>query len=145
MIQAAAGYERAFRRVPYNADYAFRAGRALLYASRDARPALSRAIAADPTRAGYWVTRAKAEDASPTPDFARVRADYEQALRIDPNNVDVRLDFAAVLARQGDANAARVQYESALAYNDKLHPDEPKRLKPARLGEIRRALAALPR
>jgi hypothetical protein len=147
--RAAEGFGRALAAVPYNADYAFRAARALLFAEDPRRsadkilPTLDRAVALDPIRPEYWLSRANAEALRPTPDPARLRAGYDRALRLDPNNVQARLDYAAVLRRLGDAAGARDQYAAALRYNDLLSPDEPKRLPPARLDEVRKTLAEL--
>ena len=144
---AADHFARAAERVPFNADYAFRAARAALaHPAADPAPALTwldRAIAADPNRPQYWLHRAYARLRTRSPDVAAVRADYEQALRLDPNNVDVRLEYAEVLRRFGDPAAAAEQYRLALHYNDLLSPDEPKRLPPARVDEVKRAVAEL--
>jgi tetratricopeptide (TPR) repeat protein len=148
--RAADDFERALGTVPYNADYAFRAARALLFAP-DPRPhtdrvirLLDRAVALDPTRAEYWLSRANAEFLRPSPDAALVRRGYERALRLDPNSVQSRLDYAALLTRLGDSSGARDQYEAALRQNDLLSPDEPKRLPPAKLEQIRKAISDLP-
>jgi tetratricopeptide (TPR) repeat protein len=147
--RAADDFERALSTVPYNADYAFRAARALLFGP-DPRPQADRvirlldgAVALDPNRAEYWLSRANAELLRPTPDAALVRRGYERALRLDPNNVQVRLDYAAMLTRLGDPSGARDQYEAALRQNDLLSPDEPKRLPPAKLEEVRKAISDL--
>jgi hypothetical protein len=72
-----------------------------------------------------------------------MRRGYEQALRLDPNSVQVRLDYAALLRRLGDAAGARGQYEAALRYNDLLSPDEPKRLSAEKVEQVRKAVAEL--
>jgi thioredoxin-like negative regulator of GroEL len=79
----------------------------------------------------------------PAPDPARARADFERTIRLDPNNVQVRLDYARLLAALGDRTAAADQYRAALRFNDLLHPDEPKRLRPEELREVEKALAGL--
>lgn len=144
---ATSQFERALAIVPYNADYAFRAARAALADPRQADPSyavgmLDRAIALDPYRPQYWLHRAYARPRDRSPDAAAIRADYEAALRLDPNNVDVRIEYADVLRRFGDS-AAAAQYREALRYNDLLSPDEPKRLSPPKLNEILRAIAEL--
>jgi O-antigen ligase len=142
-------FDRALSAVPYDADYAFRAARALLFAEDPRRraekifPLLDRAIATDPDRADYWLARANAEGLRPVPDLARLRAGYDAALRLDPNNVQVRLDYATMLRRLGDAAGARGQYAEALRYDDLLSPDEPKRLPPEKVAEVRNAIADL--
>jgi tetratricopeptide (TPR) repeat protein len=146
---AAGAYERALGAVPYNADYAYRAGRALLFSPDPRRHAdrifalLDRAAATNASRPEYWLSRADSETLRPSPDAARVRAGYEKAIRLDPNNVQVRLDYASLLRRFGDPAAAREQYAAALRYNDLLNPDEPKRLPPEKVDEVRKAMAEL--
>ena len=149
-MQSSSAFERALAAVPYNADYAFRAARALLAephptAGPRALPLLDRAIHLDPNRPQYWLHRAYARLRTPTPNPQGVRADYEQALRLDPNNVDVRLEYADVLRRLGDPAAAAGQYREALRYNDLLHPDEPKRLAPKKVEEVRATLREMER
>ena len=146
--QATSHYSRALETVGYNADYAFRAARSAWMGpppgnTPEALMMLDTAIGLDPNRPQYWLHRANARLRSPAPDAAAVRADYERALRLDPNNVDTRLEYAEVLSRLGDRAAAAEQYRQALRYNDLLAPDEPKRLPPKRLETIRAALSAL--
>jgi len=142
-------FGRALSAVPYNADYAFRAARALLFADDPRRRSdrifalLDRAIATDPDRADYWISRANAEGLRQVPDPVRLRSGYDAALRLDPNNVQVRLDYATMLRRLGDTAAARQQYSEALRYDDLLSPDEPKRLPPEKVAEVRKMIAEL--
>jgi hypothetical protein len=146
MPAAADHFGRAMDWVPFNADYAFRTGRALLF-DRDPRlgdaavDLFGRAIALDPNRPQYRLYRAYARLRGPNPDVAAVRADYEQALRLDPNNVDVRLEFADVLRRFNDPARAAQEYREALRYNDLLPPDEIKRLPPQRVEAVKRKIA----
>jgi hypothetical protein len=144
---AAAGYGRALAAVPYNGDYAYRAGRALLLAP-DPRPwadrilaLLDRATTLDPNRPDYWLSRANAELLRPAPDPRRIREGYDRALAIDPNNVQVRLEYASMLRRLGDDTGALAQLREALRYNALLSPDEPKRLPPERVAEVEKIIA----
>jgi len=57
--------------------------------------------------------------------------------------VQVRLDYATMLRRLGDAAGARRQYAEALRYDDLLSPDEPKRLPPEKVAEVRKMIAEL--
>ena len=147
--RASAAYEQSLGAVPCNADYAFRAGRALLFSPDPRRHVdrilslLDRAVALNPNRAEYWLSRADSEFLRPSPDPHLVRAGYDHALRLDPNSVQIRLDYAGLLRRLGDRGGARDQFSAALRYNDLLNPDEPKRLPPARVNEVRRAIAEL--
>lgn len=146
--QATYHFEQALRCVGYNADYAFRAAGAGLANRNAANPRepielLSRAISLDPNRPQYWLHRAYARLRLPSPDAQAVRADYQHALRLDPNNVDVRIEYGETLRRFGDRAAAAAQYREALRYNDLLNPDEPKRLPQRKVDEIGRAIAEL--
>jgi thioredoxin-like negative regulator of GroEL len=132
--------------VPYNADYPFRAARAMLFAGRPApevESMLDIAVARDPTGIGYYLTRAHVEMRQPQPDVEQVRKDYDRVLSLNPNDVQTRLNYAAWLADRGLAHDAVAQYRTALKKHAGLHPDEPKRLPPERLGEIEARVADL--
>jgi O-antigen ligase len=144
--EATGHFERAMDLVPFNADYAFRAGRATLFDPdpRQAAAAVAlfdRAIARDPNRPQYWLHRAYARLRAPGPDAAAVKADYQQALRLDPNNVDMRLEYADILRRFNDPAGAAREYREALRYNDLLSSDEIKRLPPQRVEDVKRKIA----
>ena len=104
---------------------------------------LDRPVAANPMNPKYYRVRAEYEMAGQSPDAIRVRQDYEAALRIDPNSVDMRLEYADALARLGQNADARREYETALSYNDRLDPKEPKRLDAAKLAEVREKIQRL--
>ena len=144
---AVRGYRAAFDKVPYNADYAFRAARAMIIAQypRDqTRAMLDVAAGVDPTSVPYRLTRAQFElHGAPQVDERRVVDNYEAVFALNPNDVRLRLEYAAVLERLGRGDEALEQYRLALKYDDGLHPDEPKRLKPDRLAEVERRIEAL--
>jgi tetratricopeptide (TPR) repeat protein len=134
--------------VPYNGEYAFRAGRILgsgedAAAAEQARAAFDAAIRANPLSAAYHATRAEFESHQPQPDPARVRNDFERCLAIDPENVQTRLAYAQVLEALHFAGDAREQYEKALWYNDQLADDEIERLSAAKVAAIRANIARL--
>ncbi len=143
---AADDYQDAFKAVPYNGDYAFREAQALLYAGvsgdRTAK-SLDQAIAADPLNVGYYVTRAEFNRRSPQPNAERVLADLRKAVALNPNEVQTRITLADALAGFGRKAEARAAYEESLKYNELLHPDEPKRLNPAGLADVRRKIDGL--
>ncbi|HEU4598258.1 MAG TPA: hypothetical protein VFS26_00800, partial [Solirubrobacterales bacterium] len=73
-------------------------------------------------------------------------ADYRRALELNPNEVSLHLEFADVLRSfdtPQDRAAARAEYEAALRYNEQLPANEPKRLKPERVAEIKKAIDEL--
>ena len=143
---AAEAYRAAAAAVPYNGDYPFRQARALYHAGAPPevwRQAFAAAIEANPAHAGYWSARANHEAGLPQPDAGRVRADYEQALALDPANVPMRLRFAAAIEKLGAPGQARVQYERALWFNDQLEPEDAERLPPAELRQIEERIRQL--
>ena len=109
-----------------NADYAFRA--ALISPPSQVRARIGEAVRENPTAVPYYLARAHSELSQPRPDRQLIRDDYTTALKLDPYNVPIRLEFAKALADSGDRPAAVEQYEMALAINDKLNWDERKRL-----------------
>ena len=160
-MPSARAYKAAFAQWPGNADYAFRAATALANAmaqERDnpswrsvdradpaeVRSLLDSAIAANPVSPKYYRVRAQFEppDGS-TASTLIICSNYEQALRIDPNSVDMRLEFAEMLVRLNNPAVAKMQFELALSYNNQLDPNDPKRLSAARVMEIRERIETL--
>jgi tetratricopeptide (TPR) repeat protein len=142
--RAAAMYRSAYERLPLNADYAFRSARAMIFANdkpEKVRIMLDTAIGRDPNEVAYYLTRAAY--ATRQGEVESAKRDYEKALALDPNDVAMRLDYAGALVVFNDRAAAIRQYKLALEKNGQLHPDEPKRLPPARIEDIRRRIAEL--
>ena len=122
-----------------NSDYSTREARALYFghASPSAQlDALGRAIRMAPHRSQTWASRAQFRAVLLAPDLGGVLDDFEHAVALEPNNVDLRLTYAAAMERLGQSDSARRQYEEALQRNDSLPPGEIRRLSPARIGEI---------
>jgi O-antigen ligase len=144
--EAAKTLAAAAKEVRCNADYAYRSATAMIQASAPAeqvKAMLEMAIAEDPAGVVYYLTRAGFERRLPQPDPAAIRADYDRALRLDPQNIPARIDYAEALTKLGDPSAAAEQYRLALATNDQYHPDEPKRLDPERVRQIKETIAQL--
>ncbi len=127
-----------------NANYATRAARALMASNqsnpRDILALLTQAINADPSDPGAWLDRARFAARVADPAMASVDAisnDYLQALARNPNDVASRIESADYLASAGKAEQAIKQYQLALDFNDRLGPNETKRLPPARVAEIK--------
>jgi tetratricopeptide (TPR) repeat protein len=139
---AAADYLRAFQTVPYNADYAYRAGLAVAYEpNRDnqaIKELLDQAIAANPSAVNYYLSRARIDGEQR--DLAAMKADFSRALELNPNEVSIHLDYADALNALGQSADATEQDQLALKYNDLLQPDEPKRLSPQRVAEIHKQI-----
>jgi O-antigen ligase len=143
--EAAGKLADAFGAVPYNAEYAFRSARTMLMGNtakpQEAEAMLDRAIASNPSEIKYYLLRARI--AMSEGGYDRARADFEKAIALNPNDVDIRLDFAEILKRTGHPADAGNQYRMALEANDRLNPDEPKRLPKGRVEEIHRAIDEL--
>ncbi len=142
---AADDLRSAFERVPYNGDYAFRAALASRAAQKDPAEAarlFDAAVQTDPSSVKFLVTRAEFARESHQ-DLHRVLEDFAQAVRLDPNNVDLRRRFSRILEAAGQRSAAAEQLKAALDADTGLSPDEPKRLKPRDVKEIREAIQSM--
>jgi len=136
---------KAFRLAPINADYAFRAEQVALLGGTDVllrQQLLNEAIQADPMSDRYRIARAELE--THTGDLSHALIDYEQALRLDAYNLELRLEYADLLREHSRHAEARRQYQRVLDLNDKLAPDEIRRLPPSRISQIRAWIAAAP-
>jgi hypothetical protein len=140
-------YQEAFAGLPlWNADYAMKLALARLYAGMPperAMDALDAAIGADPMFLKGYLTRAQLRMQSPSPGVQKVKHDYQTAIELNPNDVDVRTDYAAVLERLGFRHEAAQAYRDALEKNDGLASDEPKRLTREQVAAIKAKIASL--
>lgn len=140
-------YQSAWEIWPQNADYAYRAARAMTLIPKmpetQFETMLQHAIDTNPRNGKYYLMRTKYELQRRQPRFDRLKADFEQALKLDPNAVPVRLDYAAQLERFGQPAEAKAQYELALRYNDGLETEDPRRLPAERVEAIRQKIASL--
>ena len=140
---AAGDYLSAFETAPFaDGQLALSAARAKLAAGdppRSAEPLLALAAAADPTNSRYPLEQARLQLALPkgVRDNALVIARYDAALRRDPINVAMRLEYADALRSLGKPEEAKGQDRLALKYDDELPPGEPKRLVPERVEAIK--------
>ena len=142
---AASQFRAALREVPFNADYAFRAARAL-YMDRDpagVREMLDAAVAIDPTLVKGYTMRAGIEMQEATPDVRAVRENFDRAIELNPADNDTRLRYAAALELLGLKSDAAAQYRTVLEFNDKLPLEEPERLAAEKVAEIRKKIAEL--
>jgi len=140
-------YEDASHGLPLrNADYLMRLAMAQAYAREPAErvmDSLDQAIAADPMFLRGYLTRADLRMQSPNPSVAKVKQDYQTAIALNPNDVDVRTDYGAILERLGFKHEAADAYRAALQKNDGLSPDEPKRLTGEQVGALQKKIASL--
>jgi tetratricopeptide (TPR) repeat protein len=147
--QAARAYREAFDRAPVsNASYLRRAVEALIYASAprdDIRRTLDAAIDAHPSSIDLHLLRARHEAQTPSPDYRQVLDDLLWSVQHNPNDASLRLEYADMLARTGDAAGALEQYRKALLINEFFAPDEPRRLAPERVIQAEDAITRLER
>jgi tetratricopeptide (TPR) repeat protein len=151
-------YESAFDRVPINADYAFRAARALhIGAAATASPdksqplprelqlqilsLYSRAIQHDPSNVTMHLARASF--AMLIHDDSQALADYQKAVELNPNDVSIHRDYAGALQSLGKNTGAAEQLQAALDADDQLDAAEPKRLPPDQRKTIEQQITQL--
>jgi O-antigen ligase/tetratricopeptide (TPR) repeat protein len=158
---ASGQYVNAALLIPYNADYAFRAARALHLQVGPPQPLTNpaqidlsiklrnrillwygTAIQADPSflgayhlRAIYWLQ---------LDEPAKMIADFDKVLELNPNEVSLRLEYARSLEMVHLFPEATHQLELALHYNELLDKAEPKRLPPDQVAEIQKEIAKFP-
>lgn len=138
-------YRSAFDRAPVrNADYLSRAAESSqligVEANRQTRDLLNEAILADPTSVGAVLSRARfliATSASDA-DIEVALNDYGRATILNPRELDLRIEYAALLERFGRREQAAAQLGAALEINDAYDPGEPERLELRRPGELER-------
>jgi Tfp pilus assembly protein PilF len=104
---------------------------------------LDAAIFADDRLIQGYLTRAQYRMQDPTPAADRIRRDYETAITLNPNDVDVRTDYGAILEKLGFPHDAANAYRAALDKNAGLDPEEPKRLTAAQIDTLKSRIAAL--
>jgi O-antigen ligase len=134
---------RAQRLVPINPEYAFQG--ALLSAANPtvAGNMLADAVAADPASPRY--RRALAQFELSQKEIDHALADNAAAVAMDPNNMELRIEYAQALAQNKHPAEAREQFQKALSLNDQLPPTEPQRLSLERVKQVTAALRALPK
>jgi tetratricopeptide (TPR) repeat protein len=145
---AADGYFRASRVMPSNADYLFRAARALEFSPNPTPDQklemvtwISLAIDDNPSDVNFYLNRAELELRLNLGEQAL--RDFSRALELDPNEMSTRLQYAEALSRLSHTGEARQQYEQVLKSNDLLDAAEPKRLSPDEIADIQNKIAQL--
>jgi tetratricopeptide (TPR) repeat protein len=155
---AAQHYQVAMDAVAYNAEYAFHAGSALHYEAagmlvthrvsvlpQEIRLEIlsyyGSAIDRDPSDIAAYLARG--EFASLIGDEQRMTADFDKALELNPNEVSIYRDYAVALRHLGLNQKAVEQLQLALAMNDRLDQDEPKRLSAEQIEIIHKQILAM--
>jgi O-antigen ligase len=143
---AAGLFNSAYQHFHFNADYAYREVIALVQAGappQRVKAALDVTIATNPMNVMYYLARARYELRQPTPDVPAIRADFDTALALDPQNIEVRLEFAELLSKWNDRATAAQHLRKALDTNAGYDPAEPERLPPERVRQIEAKISAL--
>jgi hypothetical protein len=131
-----------------NAEYHYRAARALAMGGSPAAQVLAQAslaIDADPRHIRARLLRAAVAMTTAPPDWPMVLSDYDKAVGLNPNDLQIRRDYARVLETTGRNDQAVRELREVLAINSQLRPDEPERLDDQAVGEIERAMDRLSR
>lgn len=146
-MDAARLYQQALALSPVgNFDYAFRAARAMIFAHdspEEIRRMIDTARTLNPSSPDPLLMQAQFELRQPKPDLQRVINHLAAALRLNPNDMATREQYADVLASAGRPVDARREYEQTLWYNNQLAEDEPRRLTPDAIERIERKIHSL--
>jgi hypothetical protein len=146
--QSARAYREAFELMPLNAAYAAKAAGAWSVARSNVqaiRELLDLAMAADPLAIQPMLDRARLEQQvqPEIADLATAVRLFARVVELNPTDVVLRIEYAALLERVGRTAQAAEQLRTALAYNDQLDPKEPKRLPPDQLAQTQAKLKEL--
>ncbi len=159
--EASNEYGYAAMTLPINADYAYRAGRALHLSIGPPEPLsdprqLDRAIRLRP-QLQTWYDIAIDKDPAflaayhlraifdlQMGDAKQMVQDFDQVMQLNPNEVSLRLDYAHALKLMDLLPEAKKQFKLALDYNDQLDKAEPKRLTAQQQAEIQQEISSLP-
>jgi tetratricopeptide (TPR) repeat protein len=127
---AADAFASASRVVPCNSDYIFREAKAAAGAGDFARAQarLGDAKRINPLLIDAYLLDANLQLAGPHPDTSAVRGDFEMVVKLNPNDVPLRVEYARALDQLSLHDEAKAQYKAALAANAALPIGEPKRL-----------------
>jgi O-antigen ligase len=109
------------------------------------RMLLIRQIDADPRSPSGHLARARLERGLPDPqrDTPAMLAALDEAVRLNPQELSIRLEYADALESTGRPAEAVAQLQQALRINDRLDPAEPERLGAAQLQQVRQAIERL--
>ena len=161
-FDAASGqYAEAYAAVPWNSDYACRAGRALHLSLGSPLPlsepaAITHAVELQ-NRILFWYGQAIEDDPINLTAYQlraiywlqmnepqHMIADYSTVMQLNPNEVSNRLQYAHALEALHMLPEAKRQLILALEYDDLLDKAEPKRLPPQQRANIEQEINSLP-
>ena len=138
---AAYDYSRAAMLVPYNSDYVFRQAQATMNTGdySAAQALLQRVQKMDPLHIDAYLLDANLRLTAPAANQTIVRADFERATALNPNDVTLHIQYAHALEHFGAIEEAKRQYRLALAANAALPIGEPKRLNDPEVAQLEKA------
>ena len=131
-------YVEASKLLSINGDYAYRAALLSSNNAASAQELLLKAISADPSSVRY--RRSLAELELNVNNLPAAFTEFEHAVALDPQDMELRIEYADALRAHGEPEKARGQYERALALNSQLSSGEIRRLSPAIVQRIRQIL-----
>jgi O-antigen ligase len=126
-----------------NFDYVSRLFAMSVITGQDAKQVADELVLANPTRVQSYLDRARLGKARGA-ESALILADYEQAVRRNPREMAIRLEYADVLMSTGQTLQAKAQLESALEINDAYDPGETRRMRPEQLARVQSLMSNLP-
>jgi O-antigen ligase/cytochrome c-type biogenesis protein CcmH/NrfG len=147
LSKAIGGLQTALSDVPYNADYAFRLGRALLFAGKvgDAQAQLALATQLEPRMTDAYMLLANVEMSKPQPIASIVIENFDTVLTINPNDISLHEQYGQALEKLGVNAKAAEQYQKALNCDAALPDGEPRHLTAAQVAELREGIVRLQR
>lgn len=146
VVNGARRLRAAFHQLPINANYAYRAARAMIMANAppgEVKPLLAEAIDANPMAVDYRLMKARYELNQPQPEREAILADFGRALDLNPHETSIHLEFGDALAKLGLKDRAIEQYRRAIEINSALPDDEAEKLPLEEVRKIEEKIRAL--
>jgi tetratricopeptide (TPR) repeat protein len=145
---AADGFAAAYDRAPLaNTDYAIRAAATYLAAGERVLAGrwFDRAVDADAFNAAPYLQRARYRLVAPggAESVREAFDDFAVATRLNPQDIETRLEFAERLADAGRNDEAVEQFAAAIDIHTSYDPGEPERLSERRIAAIRQRIESL--
>lgn len=145
-LAAAESYHRAEELMPSNGLYAYRAAGAQMMAGGEFNSILKdfdQALSAEPMNIRYRLGRARLARMVSPPRYDLALKDYAQVMVLNPNDFNLRIEYAQALVADGQSAQAIDQYKKALWYNDQLPPTEIRRLSPEQVRDVEKEITRL--
>lgn len=101
---------------------------------------MGQVVDADPKNPQSWLNRARLEQRMNITATV-IDNDFANATRLNPNDAPMHMEYGAFLDSAGRTADATAQFELAMDANDRLNPDEPRRLPAAQVDELKKRLS----